>query len=59
MLGPNGAFRDVTMGGNPGFENRTTGKRDFGFAAVEGYDPASGWGSPNFPALLREVMQLP
>ena len=59
VLGPKNCFRDVTIGGIPGFYNPTTRKRDFGFAAVNGYDPASGWGSPNFPKLLKEVMQLP
>ena len=64
VLGPSGAFRDVVLGGNPGFMIPSVGShgertREYGFTAVKGFDPVSGWGSPNFPALLHEVMQLP
>ena len=59
VLGPAGAFRDVDVGSIPGFYDHSTGKRSFGFNAVRGFDPATGWGTPNFPALLTEVLKLP
>ena len=59
VLGPNNAFRDVTIGHNPGFYRSGSRTRTPGFYAETGWDPASGWGTPNFPLLLKEVMQLP
>ncbi len=44
-------FQDVTQGSNPG-----GGK--YGFKAVKGWDPASGWGTPNYEALAKAVEAL-
>jgi len=45
VAGPFGGFFDVTTGTNSaGF--------GAGFTATEGWDPATGFGSPNFPAML-------
>lgn len=41
-------FNDITEGENGGFTCK-------GFAADEGWDPASGWGSPNFGLLKGMV----
>ena len=60
VLGPAGALTDVTEGCNPGFQVPGQGaSRLPGFSADVGFDPASGWGVPNFPKLLEEVMKLP
>lgn len=45
-------FNDVTTGQNEGCGNG-------GFTAREGWDPASGWGTPNFEALKGAVLALP
>ena len=42
-------FFDITEGSNLGLSSCP------GFKAVEGWDPASGWGSPNF-GILRELL---
>jgi len=44
------AFNDVTQGRNSG----SAISKD-GFTAMEGWDPASGWGTPNFEALAARV----
>ena len=44
-------FNDITEGSNPGLFCA------IGFNAVKGWDPASGWGSPNFGLLKTLVMQ--
>ena len=44
-------FNDITEGSNPG------GLFCDGFKAAKGWDPASGWGSPNFGLLKTLVMQ--
>ena len=44
-------FNDITEGSNPG------GLFCDGFNATQGWDPASGWGSPNFGLLKTLVMQ--
>ena len=44
-------FNDITEGSNPG------GLFCGGFKAMKGWDPASGWGSPNFGLLKTLVMQ--
>jgi tripeptidyl-peptidase-1 len=59
LLGPRHAFRDVVLGSSPGFYDHGGGHRLAGFYAVDGFDPTTGWGTPNFPALLQEVMKLP
>jgi len=46
------AFHDITNGSNPNCG--TTG-----FLAAEGWDPVSGLGTPNFPALLDLLMAYP
>lgn len=43
------AFYDITKGTNPGC------KTD-GFSAAEGWDPVTGLGSPDYPALLKVFM---
>jgi tripeptidyl-peptidase-1 len=43
------AFFDVTQGDNPGCGTN-------GFSAAEGWDPVTGLGSPNYPALLKVFM---
>ena len=42
-------FFDITEGSNPGLSSCP------GFKAIEHWDPASGWGSPNF-GILRELL---
>jgi tripeptidyl-peptidase-1 len=44
------AFNDVTTGVNGG------GKK-YGFKAIKGWDAATGWGTPNYKALAKVVMQ--
>ena len=46
VAGPAGAFFDVKAGTN-------NGGFGAGFAAVSGWDPATGFGTPDFPALLK------
>ena len=48
-------FFDVTKGNNRG----GTTSCDDGFKATTGWDPASGWGQPNFGLLKNLVLQLP
>ena len=45
-------FFDITKGSNSG------GGTCPGFEAIEGWDPASGWGSPNFGLLSDLVLDL-
>ncbi|KAL6889192.1 peptidase S8/S53 domain-containing protein [Trichoderma evansii] len=45
-------FHDVTVGNNPGCNNSP------GFPAATGWDPVSGLGSPNFPALMDLLFNL-
>ncbi|KAJ5599005.1 hypothetical protein N7450_000072 [Penicillium hetheringtonii] len=44
------AFFDVTKGNNPGCDTD-------GFEAAEGWDPVTGLGTPNYPALLDVFMK--
>ncbi|KAK7689950.1 hypothetical protein QCA50_006590 [Cerrena zonata] len=46
------AFNDITSGGNQGCGTP-------GFTAVEGWDPVTGVGTPNFEILLQKFMALP
>ncbi|KAF2166680.1 hypothetical protein M409DRAFT_66650 [Zasmidium cellare ATCC 36951] len=46
------ALHDITSGNNPGCGTA-------GFEAVEGWDPVTGLGTPNFPALERLFLSLP
>lgn len=45
-------LNDITEGSNPGCNTN-------GFPAVQGYDPSTGWGSPNFGAMSTVVNNLP
>ncbi|KAI0198831.1 peptidase S8/S53 domain-containing protein [Astrocystis sublimbata] len=45
-------FNDITVGDNAGC--KTTG-----FPALEGWDPVTGMGTPNYPKLLELFMSLP
>ncbi|PNP37057.1 hypothetical protein TGAMA5MH_11028 [Trichoderma gamsii] len=45
-------FHDVTVGHNPGCNSSP------GFPAATGWDPVSGLGSPNFPALMDLLLKL-
>ncbi|PSR75788.1 hypothetical protein PHLCEN_2v8905 [Hermanssonia centrifuga] len=47
-----GAFNDIKNGTNEGCGTQ-------GFSAVEGWDPVTGLGTPNFPLLLAEFLLLP
>ncbi|KAF7345103.1 Subtilisin-like protein [Mycena venus] len=47
-----GAFRDIVSGNNPGCGTD-------GFESVEGWDPVSGLGTPNFEKLLELWTALP
>ena len=50
------AFTDVVVGSNAvaaGFEGRS-----YGFNATAGWDPVTGWGVPDFPALLKIVLSV-
>lgn len=46
------ALHDITKGSNPGCFTD-------GFEAVEGWDPVTGLGTPDFPSLLKLFMGLP
>lgn len=46
------AFNDITSGGNQGCGTA-------GFTAVEGWDPVTGLGTPNYEALLAAFLALP
>ena len=45
-------LHDITTGSNPGCKTN-------GFSAVTGWDPVSGLGTPNYPAILSLYMGLP
>ena len=45
-------FRDIVNGTNPGCGTE-------GFRAVEGWDPVTGLGTPNYPTMLEYFMTLP
>jgi len=47
------AFFDVTSGCNEGCLDH-----DKGFCATEGFDPVTGFGSPNFPHLVKAAMAM-
>ncbi|KAI4180002.1 MAG: hypothetical protein L6R41_007522, partial [Letrouitia leprolyta] len=47
-----GALNDIKQGGNQGCGTP-------GFTAVEGWDPVTGLGTPNFPKLLATFLRLP
>ena len=45
-------FTDVTAGSNPGCGTK-------GFPAAVGWDPVTGLGAPNFPAMMTLALSLP
>ncbi|KAH8689320.1 peptidase S8/S53 domain-containing protein [Talaromyces proteolyticus] len=45
-------FHDITTGGNPGCNST-------GFPASVGWDPSTGLGTPNYPAMLELFLGLP
>lgn len=45
-------FDDVTVGNNPGCNTA-------GFSAVEGWDPITGLGTPNYSKLKEIFMNMP
>jgi tripeptidyl-peptidase-1 len=47
--GPAGVFNDVTSGKNVGY---TCNKTAVAFSAQKGWDPTTGFGTPNYPKLL-------
>ncbi|THG96319.1 hypothetical protein EW026_g5491 [Hermanssonia centrifuga] len=47
-----GVFNDITNGTNQGCGTQ-------GFTAVPGWDPVTGFGTPNFPKLLQKFLLLP
>lgn len=47
-----GVLNDITTGGNQGCGTA-------GFTAVEGWDPVTGLGTPNFPKLVARFLSLP
>jgi len=46
------AFQDITAGHNPGCGTN-------GFTAIAGWDPVTGYGTPNYNNLAKVVAQLP
>ena len=46
------ALHDITTGSNPGCNTQ-------GFKVTQGWDPVTGLGTPNYPALLKVFMALP
>ncbi|KAH8891212.1 subtilisin-like protein [Thozetella sp. PMI_491] len=52
LYGNPGVLFDITNGTNPGCGTQ-------GFEAVEGWDPVTGLGTPNYPAMLKLFMSLP
>lgn len=47
-----GMFHDITVGNNSGCGTP-------GFYAATGWDPLTGLGTPNYPAMLKVFMALP
>lgn len=47
-----GMFHDITVGNNSGCGTA-------GFYAAAGWDPVTGLGTPNYPAMLKVFMALP
>jgi tripeptidyl-peptidase I len=45
-------LNDITNGTNPGCGTK-------GFSAVEGWDPVTGLGTPNYPKMLELFLGLP
>lgn len=49
-------FHDVTKGDQSARGGACKGKS---FSAVKGWDPVTGLGTPNYPAMLKYFMSLP
>jgi tripeptidyl-peptidase I len=47
-----GMLNDIVSGNNPGCGTK-------GFSAVQGWDPVTGLGTPNYPSMLAYFMSLP
>lgn len=47
-----GVLHDITSGDNPGCNTN-------GFSASTGWDPVTGLGTPNYPAMLKLFMSMP
>jgi tripeptidyl-peptidase-1 len=47
-----GMLNDIVSGGNPGCGSE-------GFRAVEGWDPVTGLGTPNYPKMVAYFLTLP
>ena len=45
-------FTDITSGNNPGCGTD-------GFEALTGWDPVTGHGTPNYPAMVAAALALP
>jgi len=45
-------FNDITTGNNPGCGTN-------GFYAAEAWDPVTGWGTPNYPNMVKLIQSLP
>jgi len=52
VLGPGGAFNDITSGSNPGCGTD-------GFYAAPGWDPVTGFGTPSLEKIVALVLELP
>ena len=52
-----GMFNDITVGdqskGGPNGDGNPSACGNNGFSAVEGWDPVTGLGTPNYPAMLK------
>lgn len=55
-------FHDITVGnqakGGPNGDSGASACGNKGFSAVAGWDPVTGLGTPNFPALLEYFLSL-
>lgn len=56
-------FNDITVGnqakGGPNGDSGASACGNKGFSAVAGWDPVTGLGTPNYPALLEYFLGLP
>lgn len=54
-----GAFKDIVTGNNDCTEDTSPCPACTGYTAAAGWDPATGWGVPNYEALAKLVAALP
>lgn len=56
------AFNDITKGnqalGGPDSDDQPSKCGNDGFSAVPGWDPVTGLGTPNYPRLLKALVDL-